>query len=70
MIMRLEEAMKYLRKGKRIYRDSDIDGSSLCCGINKFPDSDHTECDIGTIYGSFTMTIFDILAEDWSVRDK
>ncbi len=50
--MKLEEAILFLRDGLRIYRESDPDKGSLCGDTKK-------------VLGSFYLTIYDILAEDW-----
>jgi len=55
--MILEEAMTYLREGKRIYRKSRPESGSLC------GDKDH-------VYGSFYLTIYDVLANDWEWQEK
>ncbi len=56
--MKLEEALAYLRDGKRIYRSSRPEKGSLC------------GTDENKIYGSFYLTIFDVLAEDWEWEEK
>ena len=50
--MQFESAMEYLREGKRIYRKSIPDRGSLCGTIEQ-------------VYGSFYLTIYDVLADDW-----
>ncbi|PWU06758.1 MAG: hypothetical protein C5B43_01210 [Verrucomicrobia bacterium] len=51
--MKFEEAIEFLRDGKRIYRLSDPDKGSLAGTTNK-------------VFGSFYLTIYDILADDWA----
>jgi len=55
--MKFEDAMYYLRLGKRIYRESDPDKGSLCGTPEK-------------VFGSFYLTLFDVLAEDWEVQNE
>lgn len=50
--MKLEDAMQFLREGYRIYRTSFPDKGSLCGTKDK-------------VYGSFYLTLYDVLAEDW-----
>lgn len=53
-----EQAMSFLRDGCRITRAcfDPLDRKSLAGNID-------------AVYGSFYMTIFDVLAEDWMVVD-
>lgn len=53
--MKFEDAIGHLREGKRIYRKSKPDKGSLCGTTEK-------------VLGSFCMTLFDVLAEDWVVE--
>jgi len=55
--MKFEDAMHYLRLGKRIYIKSDPDKGSLCGTPEK-------------VFGSFYLTLFDVLAEDWEVKNE
>jgi hypothetical protein len=55
--MRLEYAMDYLRDGKRIYRSTKPEEGSLCGTLEK-------------VYGSFYLTLYDVLAEDWEYCEK
>jgi len=55
--MRFEEAMLFLRDGFRIYRDGHKDKGSLCG-------------DIDNVYGSFYLTIYDVLGEDWEYCER
>lgn len=50
--MKFEEAMQFLRDGFRIFRDSNRYNGSLCETEEK-------------ALGSFYLTIFDVLANDW-----
>ena len=50
--MKIESAMKYLREGKKIFRESKPE---FCLRKKEFG-----------LY-SFYVTIFDLLAEDWTV---
>lgn len=54
--MKLEEAIIHLREGKRIFRASCPDKGSLQGTIEK--------CG-----GSFYLTLWDVLAEDWECED-
>ena len=54
-----EQAMFFLREGCRITRAS-FDGDEMKTLCGTLPDK---------IYGSFYMTIFDVLADDWMVVD-
>ncbi len=51
--MKFEYALECLRKGERIWRKLEPDKGSLCYK------EEH-------ILGSFCMTIFDIIANDWT----
>lgn len=55
--MKLEEALPYLRKGKKIYR----------------PDDPKERCLEGTLekpLRSFYLTLFDVLEDDWQVEEE
>ena len=54
--MKLEDAMPHLRQGKRIFRLSDPEKGSLCGTPEK-------------VLGSFYLTLFDVLAEDWEIKN-
>lgn len=56
--MKFEDAMHFLRNGDRIYRMSDPDKGSLCGEI------DMLGC-VTKVMGSFHLSIYDVLAEDW-----
>jgi len=60
--MNFEDAMFFLRKGEMIYRESKKHNGSLCCTLDK---NDQIE----QVYGSFYMTIYDIMANDWLMKD-
>jgi len=55
--MKFEDAMVFLRNGDRIYRMEHPDKGSLCGTTEK-------------VKGSFDLTIFDVLAEDWYFCDE
>ncbi len=55
--MKFEDAMEFLRGGFRVYRKSNPDKGSLCGTIEN-------------VYGSFYLTLYDILAEDWEYCDR
>lgn len=55
--MNLEEAICYLRKGNKIYRSSSPEKGSLCGTLEN-------------VYNSFYLTIYDVLAEDWEIKQK
>lgn len=57
--MKLEEAIPYLRDGKRIYRKDRPERGSLC-----------GEIEGNKIYGSFYLTIWDVLSDDWEWKEK
>ena len=54
--MKFEEAIALLRQGKKIYRSSDREKGYLKGTINK-------PC------GSFYLTLWDVVAEDWVGED-
>lgn len=51
--MQFEEAMQYLRMGRRIFRKSEPNKGSLCGTPEK-------------VKGSFYLTIYDVMALDWA----
>lgn len=51
--MKFEQALEKLRAGKRIWRSMDAQKGSLAGSTNK-------------VLGSFYLTIYDVLAEDWT----
>lgn len=51
--MKFEIAIEYLRDGHRIYRE-------------KNPD-EYLEGNLNQVFGSYYLTIYDVLAEDWQV---
>jgi len=55
--MKFEQAMNFLRTGRRIYRTSIPEKGSLCGNPEK-------------PLGSFYLTLWDILAEDWDHCSK
>lgn len=61
--MQLEKSIKYLREGKRIYRLHKPDKGSLCA---TFDESGM----IKDVLGSFYMTIYDVLSDDWCVESQ
>ena len=52
--MKFEVAISHLRDGHRIYRSTEPEKGSLCGTVEK-------------VYGSFYLTIYDVLAEDWQI---
>lgn len=57
--MKFERALEHLREGKRIYRHPRSD-NYLQAELDEFDKILH-------VYGSYYMTIYDVLAEDWTV---
>jgi hypothetical protein len=57
--MKFEYAMECLRQGQAIWRQLDPEKGYLKGNVDQ-------EGNIGPIYGSFYMTIYDVLANDWT----
>ena len=52
--MRLDDVMSDLREGKPIYRETR-------------PEIGYLQGSLERVYGSFYLTIYDVLAKDWTV---
>jgi len=57
--MKIEYAMECLRQGQAIWRQLRPEKGYLKGKVDQ-------EGNIGPVYGSFYMTIYDVLAEDWT----
>ncbi len=56
--MKFEYAMHCLRKGQKIWRQTAKEKGYLQAKVD-------SEGQIGPVYGSFYMTIYDVLEQDW-----
>lgn len=60
--MLFEDAMHFLRHGDRIYRMSDPDKGSLCAEMDLVGN-------VIKVFGSFHLSVYDVLADDWYFCD-